>query len=195
MYYCLYGDEMPFYDICFNKFDINKIDEVDKEMNKLFDYMINNLSECKIKYDSCGIIPCIGLFINELDLKKLDECKNLYQKLGWSLSKIDILPDYVCINLGFLYYKHDNEMKQLLSPRITNPYFVVKYDEFIKSINKFKYKLVNASSTFGEFKYNFIINRTLGRIDYMSPDLEIVYFNPRDKYDTKVYDFKKRVKK
>ena len=78
MYYSLYGNEMPYYDICFDEKLISNSKDVNKEIEKIFSYMINGLEKANISYDTCGIIPCVGLFVNEDDLKRLDSCKSLY---------------------------------------------------------------------------------------------------------------------
>ena len=195
MYYCLSREDYPNYDIAFDLEKISNKEEVGKEIDDTLSYMINCLEECNVDYDYCGIIPYIGLFINEKDLIRLDNCKNIRSKRHWSLSSIDILDKYVCLNVGYLFYNKDGNVKQFLSKKIIPKYFIIKYSDLLTCFNYFRYKIINKPKNFNELKNNFIWDRTEVRTDRMSDDPEIIYEKPKEKYDTILYGFKKKALK
>ncbi len=192
MYYSLYDDEDPQFDICFNSKDISTSYEVNKEIERLFSYMIGYYKEENIPFYCCGIMPCISLFINEFDLLRLYNCTNDYSRRNWSIKKpsIDILDDYVCVMFGAIFWeKVKDKYEKLKTPRATDPYFIIKYSDFINCFNRFRYKAEDFPKTFGELKYDFLMNRSQMYDSDKTPEPRIVYYNSPTIYDSKEIDF------
>ena len=199
MYYSFYDDDDD--SNCRFKFNNKKIstkEEVNEEIEFIFRFLKKHLKKSHIRYDSCGIIPCIGLFINENDIKRFFKSE-LEDKFKWTLSGIDVLDDYVSIRMNTTFYKDGDRMVYLGFDSDEKPIFIMKYSDFLSSFNIFKYRLENMPRTFHDYKRYFLLDRSLyaDNDDYDEPS--IVFYNSQPRTDTKIISFqdvlKRRLKK
>ena len=193
MYYSFYDDDDD--SNCRFKFNDKKIstkEEVNEEIEFIFRFLKKHLKKSHIRYDSCGIIPCIGLFINGNDIKRFFKSE-LEDKFKWTLSGIDVLDDYVSIRMNTTFCRDGDHTKYFNFSSDEKRIFIMKYSDFLSSFNIFKYRLENMPRTFQDYKGYFLLGRSLYADSDVDYDPCIVFNNSQPRTDTQIISFQDAV--